>query len=397
MTICIAGKNEIAINAMKFLLEHFKEDSLIACINQTDKGENTWQKSFDLFCRSEGIRIADVEELYHVEELLFISLEFDRLIDPKKFRTKQLYNIHFSKLPAYKGMYTSIMPLLYDETESGVTLHFIDEGIDTGDIIDQITFPLTENTTSKEIYHLYLENGFSLFKNNIAELRSGNVQGRPQDKRGSTYFSRKALDFKNLKINLRGTAWQIHNQIRAYAFRNYQLPFVEGKYIYQSRITPVKSTVKAGSIIHANKDRIQIATIDYDIILFPDRLDELLESGKNGDLKAIEDILKSNYPLQTRNDKGWDVFIVACYFNQVNVVEFLLKQGWDADTCNYRGTTALMYAMTAAVEGRGTETFILLFDLADKAKRDDAGKDVFDYAFHYNYKPVIDFIESRKK
>ena len=39
-------------------------------------------------------------------------------------------------------MYTSCLPILFNEKESGVTLHKIDRGIDTGDIIDQITFPI---------------------------------------------------------------------------------------------------------------------------------------------------------------------------------------------------------------------------------------------------------------
>ena len=73
---------------------------------------------------------------------MFISLEYHRLIDPLKFVTSKLYNPHFSLLPAYKGMYTSALPLLNDEKDAGVTLHHIDSGIDTGDIIDQIIFPI---------------------------------------------------------------------------------------------------------------------------------------------------------------------------------------------------------------------------------------------------------------
>ena len=59
---------------------------------------------------------------------------------PKNFLNARLYNIHFSYLPAYKGMFTSALPIKNGEVDSGVTLHKIESGIDTGDIIDQIKF-----------------------------------------------------------------------------------------------------------------------------------------------------------------------------------------------------------------------------------------------------------------
>ncbi|MBQ8080233.1 MAG: hypothetical protein IJ236_09800 [Oscillospiraceae bacterium] len=74
--------------------------------------------------------------MYDTEDLIFLSAEFDRLIRPDKFRSQELYNIHFSLLPRYKGCYTSVHPLLHGDTTTGVTFHRIRRGIDTGEIID---------------------------------------------------------------------------------------------------------------------------------------------------------------------------------------------------------------------------------------------------------------------
>ena len=69
-------------------------------------------------------------------------IEFDQIIKPTEFRSNRLFNIHFSYLPEFKGMYTSAIPILQGSTHTGVTLHGIDQGIDTGPIIAQEKFEI---------------------------------------------------------------------------------------------------------------------------------------------------------------------------------------------------------------------------------------------------------------
>ena len=61
-------------------------------------------------------------------------------------------------------MFTSSLPLLYGDEYSGVTLHKIDDGIDTGDIIDQIKFNISSIDSARDLYFKYLENGLILLK-----------------------------------------------------------------------------------------------------------------------------------------------------------------------------------------------------------------------------------------
>lgn len=191
MKICIAGKNQIAIDALKYLIENniFPKQSLFGCINSTDNGINEWQPSFKYFCLVNNVKLLKLEELYLLEDLIFISLEFDKIIKPELFKTKKLFNIHFSLLPKYKGMYTSIMPILYDERKSGVTLHKIDAGIDTGEIINQISFNINLENNSYDLYRLYLIHSFELFKNNILDIIEDKVHSTTQPLIGSSYFS----------------------------------------------------------------------------------------------------------------------------------------------------------------------------------------------------------------
>ncbi len=112
LTVCIAGKNNIAVNGLKHIIDNYSEEFNICYLpNPSDDGIDTWQLSFLKFANEHNIPRASLEELYLLENLIFISLEYSEILKTKKFKTHQLYNIHFSLLPKYKGMYTSALPI----------------------------------------------------------------------------------------------------------------------------------------------------------------------------------------------------------------------------------------------------------------------------------------------
>jgi len=242
MKICIAGKNQIAVNALRFFIEKkiISKEDLLVCLNKTDMGKDSWQPSLKLFAEKNDIKIVTLDELYPIENLIFISLEFDKIIHPQKFCSKKLYNNHFSLLPAYKGMYTSAIPILNGEKFSGVTLHLIDDGIDTGDIIDQEKFEIGINDTARDLYFKYLKYGEKIFKKNIFKILDGNINPFRQSALGSSYYSKYSIDFNNIKIDFNKTSFEIHNQIRAFIFEEYQLPEVLGKKVKKSILTNEK-------------------------------------------------------------------------------------------------------------------------------------------------------------
>jgi len=78
---------------------------------------------------------------------LFVSMSFnqifkERIINLPKLKT---INCHAGKLPFYRGRNILNWVLINDEKEFGITVHFVDEGIDTGDIIHQKTFPIDDS------------------------------------------------------------------------------------------------------------------------------------------------------------------------------------------------------------------------------------------------------------
>lgn len=392
--ICIAGKNNIAINVVKYLFGiGIEKDNIIACINKTDDGINSWQQSFKRFCLDKEIRMLDLDSLYTIENLFFFSVEFDRIIKPSLFVSDKLFNIHFSKLPSYKGMYTSVIPILDGKNSAGVTLHKIDQGIDTGEIINQIEFELSYKINSLQLYNLFVNYGTKLFIENFSSILKGNYNSKKQEVINSSYFSKNFLNFKELKLNVNKTAFEIHNQVRAFSFRPYQLPKFNGFSISHSVIEDVISSGKPGTVIIEDEESFLLNSIDYNIRLFKDKLPELLEAAKFGDLAFIKRLYKMHYSLIEKNDKGWDLLIVSVFNNQLEISKWLINNNFNINSCNYNGTTVLMYAMTSASYSNSFE--LLKYILSCKPylyQEDYKNRNVFSYAEEYGNKKVIDLL-----
>jgi len=269
MNICIAGKNNIAIDVCRYVIEHYPQAKVYALINRNETGEDGWQLSYLRYIQSEQrVTLSTLEEMYEIYDLIFISTEFDRIIKQHLFKTKLLFNIHFSLLPAYKGVYMSAWPILNGEKCAGVTLHKIEAGIDTGDIIAQKRFSLSTKETCYSLYLKFIKYGTALVIKHVDSLISNRFKSHPQPAEGSTYFSKKSIDYANLTIDLNVTAAQLDRQIRAFYFPAYQVARVYDQPIVRTKITKVKSTAKPGTVLKETKDWLELATIDYNIRLY---------------------------------------------------------------------------------------------------------------------------------
>lgn len=80
---------------------------------------------------------------------LLVSMSFNQIFKKSilKIAPKGVINCHAGKLPFYRGRNILNWALINDEKEFGITVHYVDEGIDTGDIILQRVYPITNEDT----------------------------------------------------------------------------------------------------------------------------------------------------------------------------------------------------------------------------------------------------------
>lgn len=324
--VCIAGKNNIAVDVLEYLINIIDSECIGIVCNETDTGKDGFQKSLRKHAIDLGIKEYSLEDIYPKKNLVFISLEYDKIVNPSKFDDARLYNIHFSLLPKYKGMYTSFWPIINGEEMTGVTLHKIDSGIDTGDIIAQSSFMINQ-MNCREVYLSYIDHGTRLVIAHLDELLSGNVLSKPQPVAESTYYSRKSVDFKNAQVDLNKTAEEISRQIRAFSFREYQLPVINNRKIIDYKFTNNKSCKKPGSICYEDIYGCIIATVDYDIILYYDRLEELIEACKIGDMETVKEVSSVNKHINSADINGETPLSVARTNSKTDIINYLLIHG----------------------------------------------------------------------
>lgn len=110
---------------------------------------------------------------YHSD--LFVSLFFDQIFKKEIISIPRLktINCHAGKLPYYRGRSVLNWVLINDEKEFGITVHYMDEGIDTGDIILQRTFPISDEDT----YRTLLERAYvecpAILYDAVKQIRCG--------------------------------------------------------------------------------------------------------------------------------------------------------------------------------------------------------------------------------
>ena len=185
---CIAGKNQCSIDALSYLISRndIDKDNLSVCINSDDKGNDNWQPSLMKYANDNMISIMSLNDLYKIKNLYFFSLEFDKIIKTKNFLSTNLFNFHFSLLPKYRGCHTNYLQIKNGETISGVTCHEIDDGIDTGRIIDQLIYKIDINDTSKDNYFKLMSSASKLFINLFDQIISGNYSTTEQKNSDAT-------------------------------------------------------------------------------------------------------------------------------------------------------------------------------------------------------------------
>ncbi len=112
-------------------------------------------------------------EKYNVD--LFVSMSFNQIFKERTIHYPPLttINCHAGKLPYYRGRNILNWALINDEKEFGITVHYMDVGIDTGDIILQRVFPITDNDDYKTLLNTaYIECADVLY-DAIKEIQSG--------------------------------------------------------------------------------------------------------------------------------------------------------------------------------------------------------------------------------
>lgn len=147
-------------------------------------------------------------------------------------------SIHYSLLPERRGGAPLNWAIIDGFKKSGITLFYLDEGIDTGDIIAQKEFEISKTDTPKELLDKICILAPQIIKENIDAIEDSTAKRIKQDDKKATYTrSRKPEDGL---IDWNKSIKEIYNFIRALALP-YPCAFT---YLGDKKMTMLKATIK---------------------------------------------------------------------------------------------------------------------------------------------------------
>ncbi len=226
--LIIAGKNELAINGLSAALNQLLPAEIVVIESALSDLEAAAGPNFAKFAQDHGVARITLDEAKEIPNATFLSLEFDRIIRPSEFTSRSLVNVHLSNLPNFRGVGTSFWPIMKNAREAGVTLHLIDDGVDTGDVVAQTIFSIDPSWTSWDLHRALLFHAGELVKSQMDNLISGNLLATPQQGGGS-YFSKSSVDFSKNALDHFKTWDDFDRNFRAMYFPKFQLPTFQGK------------------------------------------------------------------------------------------------------------------------------------------------------------------------
>jgi methionyl-tRNA formyltransferase len=122
-------------------------------------------------------------------------------------------NLHGSLLPRYRGRCPVNWVLIHGESETGITLHYMEAKADRGDLVAQKCIPITPEDTAVTLFARMTAAAGELFREIYPLLRSGQAPRHPQDHSQASYFGGRRPE--DGRIDWRASAVAIYNLMRA--------------------------------------------------------------------------------------------------------------------------------------------------------------------------------------
>lgn len=159
----------------------------------------------------------DYQTIIDAEPDLIVTCAYGKII-PKVLIDYPKYgcvNIHASLLPKYRGAAPIQWSLINGDKETGITLMYMDEFMDTGDIIDTMKYEIKDTDDIGTLHDELSIIGSKLLDKNLEYLISGNVERIKQDDELASYAPMIEREMEELNFN--DSVVNIYNKIRAFS------------------------------------------------------------------------------------------------------------------------------------------------------------------------------------
>lgn len=226
MRIVFMGTPEFSVPSLNALISH--GDEIAAVVTQPDRergrGHQVLPSPVKVIAQQHGIpvlqftRIKSPEGVAALREIapdMIVTAAFGQILSKEILDIPPMgcLNVHASLLPKYRGAAPIQWAIIKGETQSGVTIMYMNEGLDTGDTICAVAVPVGEDMTGGQLYDTLAQIGADLLVKVLNDIENGNAMRTPQNETEASYYPPLSKELG--RIDWTKPAVEIRNLIRA--------------------------------------------------------------------------------------------------------------------------------------------------------------------------------------
>lgn len=190
-----------------------------------------------------------MELLREINPSLIVVVAYGKIL-PKEvidFPKYGCINLHVSLLPKYRGAAPMQRAIMEGDSETGVTVMYMDEGLDTGDILTVEKFEISATDDFEAIHDRSADVGAVLLSKTIDMIEAGTVERTKQDDSLATYA--KKVEKEDCKLDFTLSAKKLDFQIRGVTPIPGAFAYLNGKMLKINKARPVNGKGSAGKVI----------------------------------------------------------------------------------------------------------------------------------------------------
>lgn len=275
MRIVFMGTPDFAVPALEKLIEAHE---VVAVVTQPDKRKGRG-KAMAFPPVKEAALAHDIpvyqplkvkeeefqKELFALAPDVIVVAAFGQIL-PESILNQPKYgciNIHASLLPKYRGAAPIQWAVINGEKESGITTMYMAKGLDTGDMLEKVTVPLTEEETGDSLHDKLAALGGDLILSTLEKLENGTAVRTVQDDSLSCYA--RMLTKEMGEIDWNQDAVSIERKIRGLNSWPSAYTHLGDKTlkIWKAQVeetTPETEEAAPGTIVRVEKDSFAVKT-----------------------------------------------------------------------------------------------------------------------------------------
>lgn len=277
ISVIFMGTPEFCTPILEYLINDY---NVIAVVTQPDK-EVGRKKTIEFspikkkalehnikVLQPEKIRL-EYEEILDLNPDIIVTCAYGQIV-PEIILNKPKYgciNVHASLLPKLRGGAPIHKAIINGYDKTGITIMYMDKGMDTGDMISKVEVDIDDCDTAETLHNKLMDVSVPLLKETLVSIINGTNKREKQNDKDASFAYNISREEEHVLFDK--TSKEIYNQIRGLNSWPGAYASLDGNNVklWSSKICENKYDKKPGTIVNIDKNGMEVVTKDKSILI----------------------------------------------------------------------------------------------------------------------------------